>query len=301
MDFEPIANISANETFEPDENYRYERENILDIPILLAATAGIVADLIIVFTILRNKELRTRSNIYIVNLCICNIFYLFFTPLILNLFSAAEKLHASTICFSDELFFLFMLGNYVFICILLSDWYIVTYKSLNASARCRASYKLVISTVWATLFVLLITIFLQCTSGISLFLFIALLAIIFYFCSFIFVAVIFVMKVINERTTSVVEAKSNTELLYVMSYFFCWLPNWMYIFVSVFAKIITRAAFLGLCTFMLGYLHSIILLYLMYGRNEKFRIAMRKWMFNEEVRNVEEDSYKDDEHFTTLL
>lgn len=301
MEFEPIANISANETFDPDESYRSERQNILDVPILLAASAGIIADFIIVYTILRYRELRTRINIYIVNLCICNVFYLIFTPLILNLFSAAEKIYAATICFSDELFFLFMLGNHVFICILLSDWYIVTYKSLNASARCRASYKLVIATVWVIFSVLSLTIFLQCTSGVSLFLFIAVLAIIFYFCSFIFVAFICLMKVVNERTTSVVEAKSNTELLYVLSYFVCWLPNWMYIFISVFARFIISNVIIGLCTFIIGYVHSVILLYIMYKKDTKFRDAVRKWVFNDSRRNVEEDAPKNDEHFTTLL
>lgn len=301
MEIEPIVNISANGTFDPDESFHRERQNVLDIPILLVATAAVIADVIIIYNILKHKELRTRTNIYIVNFCICNIFYLIFTPLMLNLFSASEVIHASLICFSDELFFLFMLGNYVFICILLTDWYIVTYKSLNASARCRASYKLVIALVWSALSVFLVGIFLLCTSGVSLFLFLGFLAIACYFCSFIFMAFICVMKFINEKTTSMVEVKSNTELCYVASYFLCWLPNWCYIFVTAFTKFKASNIIIGLSSFIFGYIYPIILLYLMYKKDDKFRNAIRIWMFNDERRNVDEDSHRNDEHSTTLL
>ncbi|KAL3269104.1 hypothetical protein HHI36_008186 [Cryptolaemus montrouzieri] len=105
MEFDLMNNITANDTFDPDEYYYRSRQNVLDIPMLLFASAGILANSLITYIILRNKPLRTRTNIYLVNICICNSMYLLFSPLIFNLFSAAERIHAYIICFTDEFFF----------------------------------------------------------------------------------------------------------------------------------------------------------------------------------------------------
>ncbi|KAK9890779.1 hypothetical protein WA026_012124 [Henosepilachna vigintioctopunctata] len=272
----------------------------MDVPILLGVTAGVVANCIITYIILRNKSLRVRSNIYIVNFCICNILYLIFTPLILNLFSAAERIHVSVICYSDEIFFLFMFGDYLFICIILLDWYIVTYKSLRTSARCRASYKLVIVSVWTIIIVLMLTIILQCSTGVSLFAFIAAIAILSYFITLILIVFISIMKFINERTTSIIEVKTNLPLIYVLTYFLCWLPNCLYIVIISVFNLHGLVAF-ALGTFVIGYTYSPILLVIMYKRDEKFGKALRKSLCNVEPENSEENHVNGDEHLTTLI
>lgn len=299
---EKIAETNGT-SIDPDVIFYQSRFKIAEVLIIIIALFAIAADGIILYIVAKYKSLHVRTNLYLCSLCFCNLIYMLFTPYTLNLFNSASYVTALMVCFVDELFFLFMAANYIFVSVLLFDWYVVTYKSLSCGARCRNNYQTILTVIWIFLVSMAICIITFCSIGIFWFPFIALLAIFSYFGLFCCICGIHVMKLLNRKITSVVEIKNYLELSYATSYCLCWLPNLIGMIMAIRGYMRgTLDDHLIILSFGIGYLHPIILLIQMYSKDKKFQSY-----FNKTFRKKEGDSISignvviEDEHRTTLV
>ncbi|KAK9890781.1 hypothetical protein WA026_012125 [Henosepilachna vigintioctopunctata] len=193
---------------------------IIDITLLMVSVMGVVADILIVFAVIKFETLHTRRNMYLVNFCLLNSIFLSISPAVMH--TSTKIVQTYFLCFSDEVFLILMISNHMFICVVITDWYITTYKSINLAVRCRRSYKVVVTTVWLIIFSLLFTVILQCLIGIAIYPLLLYGGLFFYFICILFLAFFHIMKYVNEKTTSIIDVKWNVEVLSTTLYLVCW-------------------------------------------------------------------------------
>ncbi|KAK9890783.1 hypothetical protein WA026_012126 [Henosepilachna vigintioctopunctata] len=302
MELDVMKNLSINGTFDPNTYHHIQRHYYLDGFLAILGIGSITSCILIIIIMRKYQILRTRTNSYVVNLCVSNILYLFFSPLFLNLFDAAERISSHEICILDEALMLLFLGIFVFACTILADWYIINYKSLNASIRCRASYNFITLTIWLIILSLFLTICIQCSYGITIFPMISITAIFVFIFSFVFVLIIHIVKFFRSRFSSGVVAKSNMELAIVTCYFLCWLPNWGFTFSFLFAS--GRSSLdAELSTFGIAHTYPIVLLALLYYKDRDFKLCFNNFLKSEKMETNANDEGRrySKEHLSALV
>lgn len=281
MDLEVIDNISANGSFNPDTSYHIYRNHHVDTIITSFGLGSVVASILIIFIVRRYKVLHTRSNAYMVNLCLSNILYLLFSPMFLNLFSIAEIVLAEEICIVDESLMLLLLSLFVFATVLVLDWYIITYKSYNVSLKCKSSYTFILISIWLIIFAFFITICLQCAAGIAVFPIITIIAVFVYLYFFIFVCLIHMARLCNYGNPNNSREESGLELEIGTLFCLCWLPNCC-LHISYAFEIKHWFEF-ELFTYCIAHTYPIILFTLLYYKDGKFRVCCRNMFKNEKL------------------
>jgi hypothetical protein len=130
-------------------------------------------------------------------------------------------MHCITVYFT----LVFMLGNLIFVSILVLDWYVTNYLSQKCATICRRSSKFATLVIWILMFVFIINSLFFCFYKVHV-PYVLLLALIATLFIIVVVVGIHVLRVIKWKTSSVIIVKSNLVLILVSSYLLCWLPKW---------------------------------------------------------------------------
>ncbi|KAL3269102.1 hypothetical protein HHI36_008184 [Cryptolaemus montrouzieri] len=296
--------ITSNETFDFETPLFIYRDHHIDVALAIVTIGSIVACILMIYIICKYDILHNRTNTYVANLCLANFLYFLFSPFFLNIFDLAEKWATHNICILGETIMLLVLAMFVFACVILTDWYIITYKSYNTSVKCRASYVFIVAMIWIIFLILFSSVCIQCASNISIFPVISLIAILFYFFSFIFLSVVVLLKCFKSKISSVIEAKPNLEFRLATWYFLCWLPNWAYVVICIFKHNWYFAQW-EVVTYILAHMYPMVLFALLYFNDKTFKVCCRNLFKGErlEMDTIPEfsDRRTSKEHFTVLI
>lgn len=160
MDYDDVINMTdlanASEGITPE---RSRKDISHEIVFLICCTAAFVADVLIIFTILRFRQMRNVRNLLIANWAVVDLCALVVTPTGYRIFSIFSNFSIS----SRAQCILFELGaacHYmVVLCVLivLIDWFIAAYF-LNTSRKLRSYYKILLGLTWG-LFILIVILY----------------------------------------------------------------------------------------------------------------------------------------------
>lgn len=167
MDYEDVINMTnyAN-TSEPITPERSRKDISHEIVFLICCTIAFIADVLIIFTILRFKQMRNVRNLFIANWAAIDVCSLVVTPTGYRILSIFSNFSIS----SRAKCILFELGaasHYmVIICvfIVLLDWFIAAYF-LNASRKIRSYHKIFLGLTWGVFILIVILYCYGCKNG----------------------------------------------------------------------------------------------------------------------------------------
>lgn len=256
-----------------------------EIVSVVLAVCGIVANLIIIYVLIKIKETQ-HYYIYILNWCICNLFFLICWTL-----SISDIVYFVHGCIIIHLEYTFMLGNLIFVSVLTLDWYITTYSSQNCSYNCRKITKFTTLTTWILLVVFVMNSVFFCIYRIHFpvvilsFLFVS-------FCLFLLCVIVYVLKLIKKQTSSKMFIKSNLMLILVWTFVLLWLPDWISFFFESFVSVIILTAGFA-CA------HSFIILILLIRYDDNFKNGFRSVCCNKE--NVECNNHLGENQSDSLI
>lgn len=245
------------------------------LEILNAITSGIsaVANVLIVYVIFRYSTMRTKPNIYLANWCICNFLVMILAPPTLKIFEIFDSASEDFVCFWEESLYGFLVGNLMFVVIYLLDWYIVTYCKQGCSVTCRNVSIYIIIITWIIILGLTIASITFCLQNLSQPLTLA--CFIFgFFIVFIVIILVYILRFIQKRMSSIVLEKSTIELILVSSYFLCWLLNWVSLYMQLFLRLYINEDFESM-TFFIGYSNAWIMVILLYYFDKSFKVCFR--------------------------
>jgi len=149
MDYDETVNIS---TFDSNDEMpaSVSRDHLTqEIIFTIFFIIGICADILIIYTILRFKRMRSVPNIFLANWAIADLCCLVVTPSAYRLTSALKHFSLSHefICFMEESGATLHITVILFVMVVVLDWFIAAYFG-GASEKFRSRYKIVIGSIW---------------------------------------------------------------------------------------------------------------------------------------------------------
>ncbi|XP_076266931.1 kappa-type opioid receptor-like isoform X2 [Rhynchophorus ferrugineus] len=282
-----IANLSKNPTFDGDQVYVLP-VSALDVVNSISAVLSCIANAIIAFLVLKWTTLRTRSNIYLASWCLCNFFVLVSAPVTVNLFGWVDEISFEVLCIWEETLNGILFGNLVFVTIFLIDWYSVTLGTQNCANRCGNCAKVINIIVWVVIMVLSTASVVLCVYNYSYPL--TLMSyFIGYLTMFLIMLTIFILRCVKVYLFHSLE-KSKVELVLVVSYFICWLPNCACLYVELLLQRSTYGIMDG--TYCVGYINACVLLVILYCYDSNFKKCFRRTFGLESELSSEDNNVK---------
>lgn len=253
------------------------------VPLFIRIVAAVVSlfsttsNILVVLTVIRYQILHSRTHWYIVNWCLCNVFITASLPYMFDSLGLDLVANGNILCIWDENVFNFLTWNHIFVAVIIIDWYISTFcNQRRCAVRCRNSFKIIISLIWAMLIILLITTSSLCFLR-KAFLFPFVAFEISYLCIFILLLAIFILRCVKLKTSSIIVEKNKLELKLAFSYFITWLPN---ILVEVFSIVLRQhlsyasISILLFTSMLVGYSHANVLLIVLYITDRNFKVCL---------------------------
>ncbi|XP_066247734.1 somatostatin receptor type 4-like [Euwallacea similis] len=258
-----------------------------DIISTTVALVSALANIFMIWIVLKHVDLRTRSNLYLVNCCICNFAIMLLIPVSLNLFGMTDELSYECMCLWEESLYGMHFGNLLFALILLLDWYFVTHVRRHILIIC-AAWLLILSVSTASvsfcIFSLSYPVGLLGTAITFLILGI----------SVILIHLLRIIKIVLLKQ----KEGSKTGLIIITAYFLCWLPNTVLIYGQGYFRFSIDIMVEHL-TLILAYSQAWIMLILLFVCDKPFRMYVRK-IFGCEARNISPEN-ADKEQNVVLL
>lgn len=245
--------------------------NPMDILNVTTSLVSALANIAIVYLILRYKLLRTRSNLYLANLSICNLAVMLLVPVSLNLKGITDNLSYECNCGWEESLYGILFGNSLFALIVLVNWYVVSY------VKCAICYKyshfLVVVVAWILILCVSLTSISFCIQDISYP--VALVC-------FVIAYIVMSLSTVVIHITKIVKAKfynqnpnSSVELIVVSAYFLCWMPNWLFMYSQILFNYLISSIVQNL-TYFLGYSFGWLMFLLLFYYDKLFRLSVKQ-------------------------
>lgn len=266
-----------------DEDVDYPKTSPMDILNVTTSLVSAIANIVIVYLILRHKLLRTRSNLYLANLSICNLAVMLLVPTSLNLFGITDDFSYECMCGWEESLYGILFGNSLFALIVLVNWYVVSYVKCSCAIRCKYSYFMVMFGAWILILCVSIASVLFCIQSLSYPLALACF-IIAYIVMSLSTVVIHIIKWVKGRFYNQ-NPDSSVELIVVSAYFLCWMPNWLFMYAQFLLHYFLSSVIQNL-TYFLGYSFGWLMFFLLFYYDKSFRLFVKKSL----GCNVEEES-----------
>ncbi|XP_049823512.1 kappa-type opioid receptor-like [Aethina tumida] len=288
-----ITNLTANTTFDPDEEVYLDHVNMYTIPLVVLCILAAVADCLIIYVILKYDEMRTHVNLYLLNWCISNLLVLPIVPVSMNV-SVIGFISEEVLCLMFESLLVVMSGNLLFVAVTLVDWYLMTYGTQNCFIKFKKSAVFVCFTVWIVILAFGFLSVSLCLHDIS-FPLSAIMFLLTYFFVFVTIILIHVLRLVKKNFSNVVMEKDIFILKLVSWYFLAWLLNWF----LLFGQIIIRRTHMSLeyFSFYLGFSYPLIMLYLLYHDDKTFKKCFRHMCGHKD----EPDDQNNRDNFVTVL
>ncbi|KAL1497789.1 hypothetical protein ABEB36_008687 [Hypothenemus hampei] len=295
-----LSNLTMNDTFESlDQEEPFETEiDPFSIIKCIVALVSAFSNIFIIFIIARYSVLQTRSNFYLANWCISNLILMLLVPIFVNLFGITDVMSYEMMCVWDESLYALFFGNFLFALILLLDWYVSIYTKQNCTGKCKNLHIFITVIVWILVLAVAIGSVSFCVMSLSypLSLTSFLLG---YFLLFVIVVTINVLRLVKIIIFKQHLEKNRLVLIFVTSFFFCWLPNWISMYGQIALGIFFSDTFIQ-CTYLLGYSHSIFMLLIVYFCDKSFQFHIRKTFGCDKERTCDTNN-QNKEQITGLL
>lgn len=262
-----------NLTYEEDVDSTYPQTNPMDIVNVTTSLVSAIANVAIVYLILRHKLLRTRSNLYLVNLSICNLAVMLLVPTSLNLFGITDDFSYECMCGWEESLYGILFGNSLFALIVLVNWYVVSYVKCSCAIRYKYSHFLVMFVAWILILFVSIASVSFCIQSLSYPLALACF-IIAYIVMSLSTVVIHVTKWVKQKFYNQ-SPDSSVELIVVSAYFLCWMPNWLSTYAQFLLHYFLSSIVQNLTSF-LGYSFGWLMFLLLFYYDKSFRLFVKK-------------------------
>ncbi|XP_072399522.1 uncharacterized protein [Diabrotica undecimpunctata] len=291
MDWELERLNSTNDTFDPNAIYIAQFPLITRILGVVVGLLSTTSNVLTILTVSKYATLHNRTYWYIVNWCLCNVFITASLPYMYNSFGIINVMNESILCIWDENAFNFLTGNQIFVAIIVIDWYITTFANQRKCAiRCRKAFKTFIVLVWLFLLSLILVTTSLCVSSLSF-----PVPIICYACTyvgiFVLLIIIFVLRCVKLKNSSVVYEKSKLEFRLAFSYFICWLFNTLFLLnINYFYEHFSSSTnhIILQMSMMIGFCHAVVLFVILYILDKNFRLCLRT-MFHLPVSDIDHE------------
>lgn len=148
MDYDEIVNMSMdyNDEIPYRDSYKFLTR---EITFAIFCLIGMIADVIIFYTIFKFNRLRTVPHIFIANWAIADFLSLLVTPSSYRIISVITKisLHFDFMCFIDEMGSTLHVTVLLFVILVLIEWFFSAYFG-GISNKIKNNYKFIISGIW---------------------------------------------------------------------------------------------------------------------------------------------------------
>jgi hypothetical protein len=279
---EDLFTNSSNSTLDVHHPAFYVQ--IINIFATSMAIGGVASNIIIIYTLIKFQKPNVHYNIYIASWCACN-------ALLIVAFRSNFITHVVQ-CVTVYFTFVFMLGNTIFVSILVLDWYVTNYLSQNSATICRKSSKFVTLVIWIVIVVFVMNSLFFCFYKIHV-PYILLLVLIGTLFAIVVIIGIHVLRLIKWKTSSVIIVKSNLVLILVSSYLLCWLPKWVRVcHLLIFEEYHTYDG-LGELTTGIAFSNSVVVLFLLYCCDETFKKSLGRMCKCKEENSVVGGDHRD--------
>ncbi|XP_050310684.1 C-C chemokine receptor type 1-like [Anthonomus grandis grandis] len=262
------SNLTIDPTFDPDDSLDLVYEP-LQILIAITSVASALANLTVIYVILRFNILRTRCNLYLSNWALCNLLAMLFMPMWPNL--SQEEWHYVAGCIWSEFYYGAAVGNFFFVLILLVDWLVMSLKRVT---WCQKVHWYVMGVTWSITVGISVASLTYCllnwsyplTQVCYLFTFLVIFIVIIV----VFLVRLLMVNVLGRRSM----LNSKVEPIVVGSFWMCWTPSWILCYGQLFQLFYTTQTVEE--SFMcLAHSHGWIMLVLLIVCDKRFRVCLR--------------------------
>ncbi|XP_066155790.1 somatostatin receptor type 4-like [Euwallacea fornicatus] len=281
------ANATGMEFLESNDDVQVIEVPPQDIVSTTAALISALANVLTIWIILRYVDLRTRSNLYLVNCCVCNFGIMLLVPLSLNLLGMTDELTYECMCLWEESLYGMQFGNLLFALILLLDWQFVKHVRKNI---------LIIFAAWLLILSISTASTSFCILGLSYPIALLCSAITFLILG-VTVVITHLLRIIKIALLKQKEG-SKTGLIIITAYFLCWLPNAVITYGQGYFRFSIDIMVEHL-TFVLTYSQAWIMLILLFACDKSFRMYVRK-IFGCEARDVNPENLDKEQNVVLL-